>query len=377
MHCDYFDAGWCRSCTRMGIPYEQQLRDKQRHVEQLLSVGAGIRWLEPMASEEQGFRNKAKMVVSGDVDRPLLGLVDRSGRGVDLSECGLYPESILACMPVLRKFVTDNSLTPYDVPKRRGELKNILVTTSPDDELMLRFVLRSKKLVVPIRRALPGLLQALPHLRVVSANILREHTALVEGSEEVPLTDEQMLPMRLNGLRLNLRPQGFFQTNSDIAAGMYRQAADWAAASRPASVWDLFCGVGGFALHTGRRLGTRADVVGIEISVQAVAAARYSAAESGLEHVSFDQGDATDCAAGARSAPEMLIVNPPRRGIGPDMARWIESSEVGTVLYSSCNALSLAKDLGNLPSFRPQEGRMFDMFPQTDHYETMLLLTRS
>ncbi|WP_129662344.1 methyltransferase domain-containing protein [Rothia uropygialis] len=377
MQCDYFDAGLCRSCSLMGTPYQVQLESKQAHVEQLFSGYTKLQWMEPASSDEAAFRNKAKMVVSGPVDRPRLGILDRAGHGIDLSECGLYPDSILKCMPVLRRFITDHSLTPYDVRARRGELKSVLVTVSPDGEAMIRFVLRSKKLVVPLRRALPELLEGLPHVRVVSANILREHKAVVEGPEEIPLTDQQLLPMQLNGIRLYLRPQGFFQTNSRIAGGMYNQAADWAASKEPGSLWDLFCGVGGFALHTAQRLGKAAKVVGIEINDQAIAAARESAAEANLKHAVFVDGDASEFAIGSSEGPEMLVVNPPRRGIGAEMARWIESSDIETVMYSSCNSRSLAADLDMMTSFRPQVGRMFDMFPQTNHYETMVLLERS
>lgn len=376
MQCDDFDAGACRSCSLMGVPYRTQLQDKQNHVETLLAEFEGVDWSAPMGSAESGFRNKAKMVVSGTVDRPMLGILDREGRGIDLSECGLYPEPVLQCMPVLKSLIRSHGLTPYDVPSRRGELKNILVTVSPDGEVMIRFVLRSKKLVVPIRRAMADLRHALPHVRVVSANILREHKAFVEGEEEVPLTDEQLLPMRLNGLTLNLRPQGFFQTNSRIAAGMYEQAAAWAAQRGPDRVWDLYCGVGGFALHAARRLGPRSTVRGVEISAQAIQAAKASAAEAGLNNVTFDDADAGAFAAGSAESPDMMMVNPPRRGLGPAMTEWIEASATSTLMYSSCNARSLVKDLRALSSFRPREAKMFDMFPQTNHYETMVLLER-
>ncbi|WP_030015800.1 methyltransferase domain-containing protein [Curtobacterium sp. S6] len=376
MHCDYFSADLCRSCVRMGVPYGRQLEDKQIKVREILGDRPGLRWASPMASRESGFRNKAKMVVTGSAEDPNLGIVDRRGRGTDLSECGLYPAEITRVMPVLKEFIRDHGLVPYDISTRRGELKNIIVTVSPRGELMVRFVVRSKKYVVPIRRALPGLLGRLPHLRVVSANILREHKAVPEGPEEVPLTDEQILPMPLNGIDLHLRPHGFFQTNSDIAAAMYRQAADWAAQEGPASVWDLFCGVGGFALHLAERLGEEAEVHGIEIDPEAIEAAKSSARAAGLNHVHFSAADAGTFATMGASSPQCVVVNPPRRGIGSETARWLETAAVDTVIYSSCNAASLATDLDALPSYEPCEARLFDMFPQTTHSETMVLLRR-
>ncbi|WP_238148280.1 methyltransferase domain-containing protein [Rothia halotolerans] len=422
MRCDDYDAGLCRSCTRMGVPYGRQLLEKDARARELLSEHPGIEWLPPAASPESGFRNKAKMVVSGTAEAPALGILDRSGRGVDLSTCGLYPEPILEALPVLKAFIAARRLTPYDVPARRGELKHLLITVSPDGELMIRFVLRSKKLLVAIRDGLADLVRELPSARVVSVNILREHAALLEGEEEIVLTEARTLPMRVDGLELNLRPKGFFQTNTGIAARMYRQGAEWARAAAPAELWDLYCGVGGFALHAARSLAgdagqalaedapaqalpadagrpvpdpsahrpaadlavaghptlpARPRVMGVEVSAEAVAAAELSAARAGLDDVVFRAGDAAQLAAEAGTrGPDAVVVNPPRRGIGPELARWLEGSEVRTLIYSSCNARSLVQDLRAMPSFEARQGLVLDMFPQTDHFETMLLLRR-
>jgi 23S rRNA (uracil747-C5)-methyltransferase len=177
--------------------------------------------------------------------------------------------------------------------------------------------------------------------------------------------------MRLDDVTLHLRPGSFFQTNTEIAAGLYRQAREWLDELASASVWDLYCGVGGFALHVaapGRR------VRGIEVSAPAIESARMSATEAGVD-ATFEVGDAT--AITGIDAPDAVIVNPPRRGLGSELCATLEGSEVGTLVYSSCNAESLARDLAAMPSLRPRRIRVFDMFPQTDHYEVMVLLQRS
>jgi 23S rRNA (uracil747-C5)-methyltransferase len=94
--------------------------------------------------------------------------------------------------------------------------------------------------------------------------------------------------------------------------------------------------------------------------------------------VRFAAGDATAhaLAAAVDDVPELVIVNPPRRGIGPDLASWLESSPARWVLYSSCNAVTLARDLEHMPSLRPTRARLLDMFPQTRHYEVLTLLER-
>lgn len=357
----------------MGTGYAAQLADKQRHAGDLLAAYSDLRWERPVASRESGFRNKAKMVVSGTTQHPTLGILDAGGHGVDLQDCGLYPPDLQAVFPVLAAFVTRADLTPYDVSSRRGELKNILVTLSPDGELMVRFVLRSQEPVARIRKHLPSLLDALPQARVVSANILPEHKAALEGDQEILLTEADTLTMRLNGIEMHLRQQSFFQTNTDVAAALYRQGREWVDAAAPASVWDLYCGVGGFALHCA---APGREVVGIESSREAIVSAERSAAQAGLDGVSFRAGDAAAFALGAERVPDLVIVNPPRRGFGAELAGWLETSSVQQVVYSSCNAESLARDLAAMPSLRPVRGRVLDMFPQTTHYEVMVLLER-
>src|SRR5690606_37803204 len=140
-----------------------------------------------------------------------------------------------------------------------------------------------------------------------------EHKAVLEGEEELVLTGAETLPMRLDDVPLHLRPQSFFQTNTTVAAGLCRQARDWAEEADPRSVWDLYCGVGGFALHLA---GHGSDVLGVERSAEAVASARTSAAGQGLADVRFEVGDATTYLVAER-APDCVVVNPPRRGIGP------------------------------------------------------------
>ncbi|MGG5257079.1 methyltransferase domain-containing protein [Phycicoccus avicenniae] len=376
MQCDYFDAGRCRSCTLMGTPYGEQLADKERHVRDVLAPHAsGTRWLAPVTSPPSHFRNKAKLVVGGRAGRPTLGILDERGRGVDLRRCGLYEPGLSATFDPLHRLVADLGIEPYDVPARRGELKYVLVTHSPDGEHLVRFVVRSDAGLAAVRGALPRLRAALPSARVVTVNLHPEHKAVLEGETEVVLTDESLLPMRLGEVTLNVGPRAFFQTNTAVARELYGQARRWTDAVEPASVTDLYCGVGGFALHLA---ASARRVTGVETSEEAVAAARVSAAEqaarTGDPEVTFTAGDAT---TGVPGDPELVVVNPPRRGIGPDLAARLETSAAAHVVYSSCNVDTLARDLAAMPSLRPVEGRVVDMFPQTRHVEVAVLLRRT
>lgn len=138
--------------------------------------------VRPVSGLEQGFRNKAKMVVSGSVEKPLLGMLHRDGTPEDLTGCPLYPASFEPVFAALKPFIARAGLTPYNVARKRGELKYLLLTESQmDGGMMLRFVLRSQAKLEQLRAALPWLQVQLPQLKVITANIQPVHMAIMEG----------------------------------------------------------------------------------------------------------------------------------------------------------------------------------------------------
>ncbi|EKK4001631.1 23S rRNA (uracil(747)-C(5))-methyltransferase RlmC [Cronobacter sakazakii] len=374
MHCALYDAGRCRSCQWIEQPLDTQLAAKMTDLRTLLAGLPVGEWGAPVSGPERAFRNKAKMVVSGSVEKPLLGMLHRDGTPVDLTECPLYPASFYAVFAALKPFIARAGLTPYNVARKRGELKYLLLTQSTlDGGLMLRFVLRSKEKLEQLRAALPGLLAELPQLKVVTANIQPVHMAIMEGDEEIWLTQQQALAESFNGVPLWIRPQSFFQTNPTVASALYATARDWVRALPVNHMWDLFCGVGGFGLHCATPEMT---LTGIEIAPEAIASARASAQAQGLRNVHFQALDSTDFATGQQAVPDLVLVNPPRRGIGKALCEYLSHMAPRYIIYSSCNAQTMAKDIGELPGYRIARVQLFDMFPHTAHYEVLTLLVR-
>ena len=416
MLCQLHDASLCRSCPNLDLPLAQQLQLKQSAVQATLADQVETAtWLEPFASAPSHFRNKAKLAVSGTIHAPVLGLVDRFDNGTDLTSCPLHVNEIKAALAPLTRAITRMGLQPYSIVKRRGELKHVLITASANGQLMVRFVLRSTAQLPAIRKGAPRLQSELPGLRVLSVNIQPRPAAILEGEREIILSQDSTLDMPLylpelggDGVVVNnkksvlplvLPPQSFFQTNSDVAAGLYAQARAWArdyaggqagaltgepgagrahsdATQSSQSIWDLYCGVGGFALALAQ---PGAQVLGVEVSAPAIDGARAAAAQLSLTspQVRFEAGDASVLDASGQvyghDKPDLLVVNPPRRGIG-ELAASIEDSGIQRVLYSSCNPASLAKDLEVMSSYRVRRARLFDMFPYTNHAEVLVEL---
>ncbi|GAL60223.1 23S rRNA (uracil-5-)-methyltransferase RumB [Pseudescherichia vulneris NBRC 102420] len=374
MQCALYDAGRCRSCQWIDQPVPQQLASKTASLHALLDGLPVAEWCTPVSGPEQGFRNKAKMVVSGSVEKPLLGMLHRDGSPEDLTDCPLYPASFYPVFAALKPFIARAGLTPYNVARKRGELKYLLLTESQlDGGLMLRFVLRSEAKLDQLRAALPALQAELPQLKVISVNIQPVHMAIMEGEQEIWLTDQRALAERFNGVPLWIRPQSFFQTNPSVAASLYATARDWVRALPVKHMWDLFCGVGGFGLHCATPEMT---LTGIEIAPEAIACAKQSAEELGLHNVHFQALDSTAFATGQGAVPELVVVNPPRRGIGKPLCDYLSAMAPQWIIYSSCNAETMAKDIRALPGYRIERVQLFDMFPHTAHYEVLTLLLR-
>ena len=192
MHCALYDAGRCRSCQWLERPVPQQLADKMADLRTLLAAIPVAAWGEPVSGPEAAFRNKAKMVVSGSVERPLLGMLHRDGTRWTSPTARSIPPSLP------RFFAPEALYRPRRVNtlQRRAQTRGAEIPAAdrqPAGEMMLRFVLRSEAKVAQLRAALPWLQAQLPQLSVITANIQPVHMAIMEGEQEIFFTEQQAL----------------------------------------------------------------------------------------------------------------------------------------------------------------------------------------
>lgn len=245
-------------------------------------------WEPPVVGADSRFRARARMAVSGTAMDPVLGLPGESA-GADLSDCPLHPEGVEEVLTAVKALIRRAQVPPYDVARRRGELKNVIVTHASTGAMMLQLVLRTDGALPRLREHLPALLEAQPDVVSVFANIHPEHTALLTGAEDIHLAGSSSLPMPTGDVTLHAHPGSFVQTNTEAAGELYRTAARWAldalcaptltsaaaveqaqgdtesATIRPRRLWDLYCGLGGFALHIARAATVPLDITGVEI----------------------------------------------------------------------------------------------------------------
>ncbi|WP_392565677.1 23S rRNA (uracil(747)-C(5))-methyltransferase RlmC [Utexia brackfieldae] len=379
MQCDYFLEGQCLSCSWLTKTYTQQLAEKQIILSDKLRSFQFTDIDPPVASETSAFRNKAKMAVLNTVEKPILGIINHQQQPIDLCDCPLYPQPLQQALAQLKSYIKTVGLVPYNINKKRGELKFIIMSYA-DNKFMLRFVLRSSLMIEKITASLDTLYQLIPDLWVISVNIQPKHAAILEGDEEIILSQADVLPIQLNHVPLYIRPQSFFQTNTLVAEQLYKTAANWVKSldtnniNKIYSIWDLFCGVGGFGLHCTDKFK---KLTGIEINQSAIICAKQSAQVMGLPSPDFQALDSTQFTLAQQQAPDLVLVNPPRRGLGQALANFLQELQPSYILYSSCNLDSLLADILLLENYHISKAQLFDMFPYTPHTETMLLLTKN
>lgn len=315
------------------------------------------------------------MVVMGYAHAPVLGILGVDGNPLNLTDCPLYDGEMQRILDALPERIQSFGITPYQVNKQKGELKYILLSQSRTaNEFMLRFVVRSLAMLDRIKALAADLRRVFPPIAVITVNVQPIHMAIMEGDKEIFLTEQQHIIETFNGIPLAIRPKSFFQTNPLVAELLYATAAKWVKGLAPSSIWDLFCGVGGFGLHC---LSKDVRLTGIEIEPEAIACAKNSAAQIGLfQQVSFKAFDAGLLEVDDEDLPDVIIVNPPRRGIGEQLCKLLNNSEVKNIVYSSCNPKTLVQDLIKLSEYRIVRVQGFDMFPHTDHFEVLVLLER-
>lgn len=377
MQCNYYQEKKCLSCHKINQTYHSQLTEKQNYLLQTLAEFNPKQVNPPYASPESGFRNKAKMAVLGSVEKPILG-IQNDNAVIDLCDCPLYSANMQHILKLVRTYIRKQGLVPYNINKRKGELKFVIITESrigDESYFMLRFVLKSQKFVDKIKNSYQLLHDKINNLQVVTINIQPNHAAILEGDEELILTDNPFLAFQLNQVPLYIKSKSFFQTNSYIAEKLYKTASDWVANLNVNSIWDLFCGVGGFGLHCIQHASSHhIQLTGIEISPDAIECATKSAAKLGYDKLNFKSLDATKYVTNEQSIPDLVLLNPPRRGAGKTLIQYLQTIKPNYVLYSSCNLISMAEDLRRLTDYQMTKVQLFDMFPHTSHMEVLVLL---
>lgn len=373
--CSYFNHETCRSCEKIETSYQTQLIEKSEHLVRLLGEEVKIKLLATVSSAEIEFRNKAKFSVTGTIEEPIIGLTGELDldKGREILNCPIHHPYINQVVNGLKDFIQQAQLTPYQIKSKSGELKGIIIYYSPEsDEMYVRFVLRSKEALDRIKKFYSQLIAKFPFISCLSANIQPIPHALLEGEDEIFFTQKNFINHQLDSIQMSLHPQGFVQTNQNVAKKLYTAAASWAYELKIRNFLELYSGQGAFSFFIQSQVE---NALGVEINPDAVARANETAKTLGFKHLRFIASDATIIKKDLLSfRPDLILVNPPRRGLS-EATHLILDLLPTYLIYSSCDAKTLAIDLKNIShKYVIDKIQIFDMFPHTTHFETLVLL---
>lgn len=373
--CAYFDLRQCASCSLLPHDYSAQLTRKLSFLTQTYNSLLDSQDIHPVigSSPTLHSRNKAKMAVGGSVSQPILGYTDRAGQVFDIVECPLHVAPIPQILKETQAAISRFGVQPYNIQRRQGECKFVIVRASESSsEVMIRFVLRSKNSLEVIRALFVDLQARFPMLVVGSVNIQPVHQAIYEGPEEIILSERTTIVDVLAGRRLIFSPQSFSQVTSNIAKKLYEFVAQRIAEVKPKRLLDLYCGVGAFSIFSAPHC---ASGLGVELSEQAVMNAREAARLLSIPNWAFECGDVEQFLVQNSESPDAVIVNPPRRGLSPAIISRLIDVHPRTILYSSCNPVTQARDLKEFAArYQIRDIQAFDMFPLTEHVEAVATL---
>lgn len=377
--CPYFEKAECRSCSLLHITDGTRIHSKESAVLSILeNRGVRPKSVESLRipSHPWGSRHKVKMNVTGSAEEPCIGVIKADKTSTDLVQCPLAPHHIQRLLKDIRRYITELSLAPYDIIERRGELKNLIVMSNQQaTEGILRFVLRSSEAIPRIKKRVQDIQAVHPWVTVITCNIQPLPAAILEGPEEVVLTERSLIEEQYGSLTLSFAPQSFMQVTPEIAGALYQRAASLVAEQSYSSALDLFCGVGGFSLSIAPFVS---HVIGVEISPQAIQSATLSAQKLGFSHVQFYADDTERFLSHElKQKPDLIVTNPPRRGLSEGIIASLKSLAPRTILYSSCSPETFARDCESLADmYSVEKVALFDMFAMTEHCEVLGVLNR-
>ncbi len=382
--CPHF--GSCGGCAFRHIAYEAELALKEQRVRDALERIGGLDAsridMEPIhgAQRLDGYRNKAQFPIGRGRDgRLVLGFyAPRSHRIVPCDICLLQPPVFAAAVSVLRDWDAQFPQEVYDEAAGTGLLRHLYLRWGQaTGEVLACLVINGES--VPGEQELARMLrERVPGLRGFLINSNREQTNVVLGKSFRTVWGSEEITDVLCGLTFRISPRSFYQVNREQAEVLYGIAARYAQLAGKETVLDLYCGTGTIGLSMARQAGR---VIGVEVVAEAVEDAKRNAACNGLADAEFFCGDAA--AAADRLAkdgvrPDVLILDPPRKGCAVSLWDAVEAMQPKRIVYVSCDPATLARDVKELGrrGYGVRRVAPVDLFPRTAHVETVVQLYR-
>lgn len=372
----------CGGCAFRHVSYETELAYKQRFVADAFKRNAGmdIAVQPPLHGADGEYRNKLLLPVTEQDGKLRCGFyATHSHTVIPCDSCRLHtPDFGDICTSLLGRLA---GLSAYNESTGKGLIRHLYLRRTRLGEFGVCVIVNGKALPRAKEIAL-GLAEEYPQVKSFYVNVNTARTNTVTGAEWQHIHGTETLTDTICGKRFTLSPASFFQVNAEMTDVLYITAARLADIQAGDTVFDMYCGAGTVGLCL---CPEDAYLCGVEIVPQAVENAALNAAANGRskENTRFICGDAAkgfaECKAAFGKAPDVVLVDPPRAGLAPDLIEQIAVSAPKKVVYISCNPSTLARDLARFAEkgYCANTVHTVDMFPRTTHVESVVSLTRT
>lgn len=393
--CSHF--GVCGGCKWQPLPYWMQLQAKQQQVyDQLVRIGGlEVPEISPILPSDKTtfYRNKlefsfsSKRWINTDEDAATIPDNDRMGLGfhvskffdkvLDIKKCWLQEEPSNQIRLFVKNYAVEHGLEFFDFRENTGFLRNMFVRSTEKGEFMVIICFYRED--EEARKALlDALAEAFPSIVSLYYIINGKRNDSISDQDCILYKGDEAIFETMENLRFKIGPKSFYQTNSPQAYKLYSAVREYAGLTGNETVYDLYTGTGTIAQFVS---GNAGKVIGIEYVPEAIEDAKFNAQMNGISNCEFYAGDMKDILTEdfvtSHGKADVIILDPPRAGIHPDVAKVILSAAPEKIVYVSCNPASQARDLAVLcTDYVITDVQPVDMFPHTQHVENICRLVR-
>lgn len=374
--CPYF--GKCGGCDFRHLSYAEELWAKRQRVQDALARigGSGVLVEEILgAKNPDHYRNKCQYPVSSHGE---IGFYQaRTHQVIPVDRCLLQPDVCDRIAKAVGSWMKRYKIPAYDETAGKGLVRHVYIRTNRRGESLCCIIAAGRKL--PREAELAALiLAAAPKTVGVVLNVNIKKGNVILGDQYRTIWGQNFIMDSLCGLEFKLSVPSFYQVNRDQAEILYNKALEFAALTGTETALDLYCGAGTITLCLAGRVRR---AIGAEIVPAAIRDAKENAERNGVKNAEFFCGDASDTAAMLEAQglrPDIITVDPPRKGLSPDVIASAAAMEPERIVYVSCDPATLGRDVKLFAGYGYQAVRAaaVDMFPGTRHVETVCLLTR-
>ena len=372
----------CGGCDFWHMDYEEETRLKAERVRQCLNRIGGESLTEmPILSAPtcKDYRNKAQYPVASQKGRVYAGFFKAgTHQVVENARCLILPDETEQVRNIVIDYVNHYRISAYDETTHKGLLRHIYVRRGAvSGQVLVCLAVNGRKL--PHIEALIEKLKAVEGFTTLVLSVNTQKTNVVLGDEEIVLYGKGSIEDTLCGLTFRLSARSFYQINHHQAKRLYESAIQQAEITEKDLVLDLYCGVGTITLCMAKAAG---KVIGVEVVEQAVADAKENAKRNGIENVEFFCGDAGKAALELEKQgirPDVIVVDPPRKGLNSDTIEALSKMSPRRIVYVSCDPATLARDVALLKErgYVLKNAQAADLFPRCSHVESIVCLTKA